>query len=1269
MRKTRSNIYTTERTHLYMMIIVCFLIFIKYIYKNNEYNRETCFLSLILKESSTGKIVGAASFSDRVPSHLIKNTTDTATTTIGEWLQSETALLGRIPEDFLYIHFLLVAEHVDQKEAQKKLTTAAFSYNHMWQAFLVTTPWSAMDEVESGALSSDFTILTQDEDVGVAVFECTRATYLSPVIVRRARVEDYDDLLPVLESSAKRYPQLSTIPADESDVQDFALARLINSSDPHRIVLVAERNNKIEGMIVLTDEVDVEKLSSIYELKDYKNLVEVKRVKSTPKSQHLERNEFSIDYLPEEEEEEDDQPIQLSGDALIEALARENFESPTEEDAPVLSGDALLESALKQAEEKEEVEEESSSNNNSKAKDDREGTTTTTTATESMSAENKEYDEDGHTSTASGRGQSSLELKSAFRGGKDSDGSVAPVALAPFEEFDSEIIPKAMTMPMVCVDDAFTDVADAFLTESFNSFPDKEYCTMTFPHSSAVPLMLSKFNSTVPKLPETATDMLYVTHRKTVMQTFEVRPAELSDMAKIEDMLNTLPRKLEAFQAFSSVLEDGGAVVALCHDEVVGVAAVEKNSMEKDDLLQVIMEQYKPEDVVDLRNTVESGVGILRLFTLSPLFSIKKRTFFTEILRVLNLSCIIDTVKRDAGSLNEAVMEMIQLPRKHLSVVKGGIDSLIFAFSRKIAYRSRSKVNSRIVVVGASETGLAAVEEMLVSTSYTFTSLTLVTNGCTPADNVMKSAMLAKLGLEIHLTIVDAELVGLDRDDHSIALSDGSILAYEVLLLTPELRDQTCTSLGISIASAKGSVMRYEDLVESFDTKRASSVETVIVFGSTIEAYRSIHFLQMRGLPSEKIVWLKSAYRDEIGDLIDASMHKAGLHHSLDQIRQCVPGVIKGLDVDDDDKLLVDYLPIAHGSAAFQESIETLLCDILVTCDTPNTDLNIFESLNDTGIVYDGRVVVNASFQTNDRDIYAAGDVAKFSRRCADGDVLLSHFNAEEIGCKLARSLMDRFTLENSVSFVDIVPEPSSFPQFCDPKTVASLVPGPAKFFIIGKPITFLAQTMTMTMATATASSDQQEIDTRSMFLPLTVSSQKGGSDATSTSNQIYETFNDGYTRLATDEDGRIISVVYCGDLDVDMRFMQTIIGLLPEHLNDFHTKLLPSTSSTSGETEVSSLPKFLNQNWAEALYHQDFNNFKQELYEAVRACLLDTSSSPDAVSLQDDDQIETAIAAAFDNNESKQYEVVKLVQESMMDFIRAYKDDLPGYHHVEIYN
>ena len=1198
---------------------------------------ESCFLSLIL-EKEDGTVIGAASFSDTPPAYATES---------AAWLKEETEVLGRVPEDFLYVHYLLLPEDETQEdiatEALHALLKTAFSFNPAWQALLAVVPMAHNEGAESALVgssddddnhagsSANFSILTQDDSL--VVFEAVRTNFLSPVIVRRARVEDYDDLLPVLESSAKRYPRLSAIPADESDVQDFALARLINSGDPRRVVLVAERKGTIEGMVVLSDEVDVDALANAYNLQDYDNLVERKDDESDRKKGYDEDGDSTTSKREARRRASTKKMRQpskidiasLSGDALIEALAMGELDGPPPEE-----GD----------EEEEEEEGDEGEGEEDGEEDDMGGEGLTST----------DGGQQGGDALLEGALRMHAEYEDENKITEEERESVAPIvtrarAASSSPRANNMVVPKAITMPMVCVDDALTDVADSFLTESFNAFPSKSFCTLTFPHSSAVPLMLSRFNGMVPIQPEAGADMLYVANRKATMHTFEVRRVtEPEDFEKAEKMLAALPDRLDALAALAAAMEDGAeAVIASCGGDIVGFAAIETQSATKDALLVNLSEHYKPQDtVLNLRSTEVAGVGVLAYFTLSPLFTTRKRTFLVEVLRVLGLSCIIDSVDgRHEKQTKEAVAEMIQIPGKEVqnlaerpsggaggggggggtsSGLSGtgsgaaggssvmhdanatGEDSLLYAFSRKIAYRSRASVNSRVVVVGASKAGLAAVEEMLVSTSYTFASLTLVTNGATNSGDEASARALARLALEVNLTIVDAEMVSLNRETRRVSLSDDSTLPYEVLLLTPELRDQTCTSVGINAASARDSVMRYEDLLVGFDSKRAASVETVIVYGNTPEAYASMRQLLARGLRSEQILWMKSAVNnDSVGELIGECMHRAGLGPALDAVRQCVPGVIQGLDVDDEDRVLVEYMP--RGS----DLMETLVCDVLVTCDAPNTDINVFESINDNGIVYDGRVVVNASFQTNDRDIYAAGDVAKFSRACGAGDVPLGYFDADEMGRNLAASLMARFKEDGKSSLADIGPEtPPEYPRFAKARTVSVPVPGPGKFFIVGDPATFLSLHCS------------------------------GGEFAPPATGRCVSTIEDGFTCLMLDADERITSVLYCGALDVNVHFMQKLVGLLPEHLNDFLPRL------ESGE--ITSLPRFFNQAWADAVYHPDFLAFKDDIYESVRACLLD----------------------AEQGSAPEEYEVVKLVQESMMQFIRAHRGSLTGYH-VEV--
>ena len=95
---------------------------------------ESCFLSLIL-EKEDGTVIGAASFSDTPPAYAYDN---------AAWLKEETEVLGRVPEDFLYVHYLLLPDDGEvegnAKDGLHLLLKTAFSFNPVWQALLAVVP-------------------------------------------------------------------------------------------------------------------------------------------------------------------------------------------------------------------------------------------------------------------------------------------------------------------------------------------------------------------------------------------------------------------------------------------------------------------------------------------------------------------------------------------------------------------------------------------------------------------------------------------------------------------------------------------------------------------------------------------------------------------------------------------------------------------------------------------------------------------------------------------------------------------------------------------------------------------------------------------------------------------------------------------------------------------------------------------------------------------------------------------------------------------------
>jgi len=71
---------------------------------------------------------------------------------------------------------------------------------------------------------------------------------------------------------------------------------------------------------------------------------------------------------------------------------------------------------------------------------------------------------------------------------------------------------------------------------------------------------------------------------------------------------------------------------------------------------------------------------------------------------------------------------------------------------------------------------------------------------------------------------------------------------------------------------------------------------------------------------------------------------------------------------------------------------EETLVDLVVGCRPHDVSPWVFSSLNDAGIVCDGRVVVDGAFRTTDHHIYASGTVAKLSRRYGHR-VYFEHYN------------------------------------------------------------------------------------------------------------------------------------------------------------------------------------------------------------------------------------------------------------------------------------
>jgi NADH dehydrogenase FAD-containing subunit len=104
--------------------------------------------------------------------------------------------------------------------------------------------------------------------------------------------------------------------------------------------------------------------------------------------------------------------------------------------------------------------------------------------------------------------------------------------------------------------------------------------------------------------------------------------------------------------------------------------------------------------------------------------------------------------------------------------------------------------NSRVVVVGASDTGISFIEALLSIGYLNFTNITLIAPGGLPHHHIpdkktnLKSYSTSytseehkKLMLESRVRVLDSRMVDIDRSDKNIILNDGNVVPYDNLVL------------------------------------------------------------------------------------------------------------------------------------------------------------------------------------------------------------------------------------------------------------------------------------------------------------------------------------------------------------------------------------------------------------------------------------------------------------------------------------------------------
>lgn len=166
-------------------------------------------------------------------------------------------------QNSLWLAFF-IADHLYEAEVSENILRTAFTTLPEIDVFLLALP---VDQRLFPPMRQSFEYvphLDGSAEPPCKVHACPRGLYIPNLLVRAARVEDHDDLVPVFNQQSEVL---------QARYGEFFLAEVISAQDAKSQALVAEADGHAVGLLALTSEIDVRMLDDYFELEPFDGLL------------------------------------------------------------------------------------------------------------------------------------------------------------------------------------------------------------------------------------------------------------------------------------------------------------------------------------------------------------------------------------------------------------------------------------------------------------------------------------------------------------------------------------------------------------------------------------------------------------------------------------------------------------------------------------------------------------------------------------------------------------------------------------------------------------------------------------------------------------------------------------------------------------------------------------------------------------------------------------------------------------------------------------
>ncbi|XP_075269803.1 cilia- and flagella-associated protein 61 isoform X2 [Opisthocomus hoazin] len=902
------------------------------------------------------------------------------------------------PLNTLFMH-LFVAKEEYVAGCSQEIVRRAFITVPELQFILLFIP---ADETLGPDMENVFEKVTTAPGSGVGInftlLVCHRHRYHPQLYIRKARLEDYDDLMPIWTRQSETLKETYS---------EHFLIDLIKCQDEENQAVVCEDGDTAVGFMSLCSQVNVSLFQECFDLGPFHGLCK-------PHPEDI----LKMPQKPSIQEDEDRSNQTSQG---TESVSSQNSEHVHDRDAAVQKDESIAISH-----------------------------------TELLLD-----DVGGKGFKASAMLLHETEVKGAFH---------------PMYRGAS----NAFCIRLFCIDEKHETRSQDFLHYAFKLFPDKDFCVMLVPHHVPEFHLIQSFARVVPFCTSQLGHELYVFHRAGLLKSLNVRRATTNDILGVKMLIKTLSLKesiLNDLKIFTLARRDADgtpvqAFIAEVLDQIVGVSVI-RDEMD----IEYIRSHYNIEDFIHFNHHQEEEHGHLYHFVLSPIFRHYTKHFLKEILRLAHKSCLYYTIYPQyiegefqnpcAHSLTSALHYMVPVrPRRQIvypleelginapseQVSKDQLSYSLNHINQKLVLESKASINTRIVVVGASDVGISFLE-------------TLIFCHCFNDEDY------AQMSLCSWVNVVVGKMTGINRAAKYVVVSKEKKVPYDYLVLCTGQKYQVLSPTGADISKLPTNrevvskwPQRYTGKVPSnhftlndhqdclkamhwLEENIVNSEGNVIVYGNTIDIYTTVETLLSLGIDGSRIHLVQPPLssnvtclnNNEIESAVQEALSKAGVSVYYDSI---LAQWNEGNDPD-----LITCAAFTTNTKPFK-----LQCSAFFSFAYRTVDYETFKAINDACLVFDGRLVIDTKFCTNDVSIRAAGPLTKYSRRYYVDEWTHSNFNSKEIGFELAASMLNLFDPTHKP-----FPKPPEetdrlIPMYKGCKMKGGVLPGGYNYLHISKP-------------------------------------------------------------------------------------------------------------------------------------------------------------------------------------------------------------------------